>query len=460
MQKRFLDFLNSPYHNVHKDIPRFVLLVIENKIAHSKEVFFKSLFPGKPYQERRIPDLMYKSLVLLEHFLGLEEYQNQLWNRKINLLRSVRILGLKELEGSVIHEISNLRASKTIHDSDSYYKEFLFESEADKIFLAQSTITEDNSLQNKSDQLDLFYLSAKLRECCEMMNRKNIVATEFKFHLLDLVMEAVETGMNRYAHHPAIMLYYRIMTMLQNPEDLNIFYNLKPEIRKNISSFEQDEQRSLYGFLQNYSIRKINSGKSEFYRELLDIYQFMMDAGLMDEKNRNLQWDLKNMVSIALRLGEYDWTLETIHRLKPYLPDESRDNAITYNLANYYYETKEYKKATRLLQSVEFNEVYYSLDSKSMLLKIYFEQEEEEAFYAHANAFNIWLKRNKLISKDNYTIYSNMVKYTRTIFAFKTALPFRQKLKKKSLSELKLKLDTNRHVANLSWLKREIELIL
>ncbi len=459
-KQRYIEFLESPYFNKNEDIRDFVGLIFKKNIPLVKEKLFAKLYPGKPFDIRRIPDLMYKSLRLLEEFLSEEMYSEQVWERKLNLLGFIRVNELDDLYSVVEREIHELSSEKPLRDSNYFYEEFMYQSEADNIFRDQARIKVNENLQNKVDQLDLFYLSAKLRDSCEMINRKRILATDYEFHLLDNLIQAVQENFDRYANYPAISIYFKVLLMLREPENVEHFNNLKEDVSQNIHLFARDEQRSLYGNLQNYCIRKVNTGGQEFYRELLNIYQYMLDIKLMDADNKNLQWDLKNMVSIALRLGENDWTFNIINELKSKLPADVRENAFTYNLANYYYETKDYKKATKLLQSVDFKDVYYNLDSKSMLLKIYFEQDEEESFFALVTTFKAYLTRNKLISSDRYVTYNNLLKFARKAFVFKIMLPYERKHNLNKINALKQNIVATKNVVNLNWLLKEMDGLL
>jgi len=457
---RYIEFLKSPYFNKNQDIRNFAEMVFSGNVPLVKEKLFKKLYPSKPYDARRIPDLMYKSLRLLEEFLSEEMYAEQIWERKLNLLGYIRVNELDDLYKVVDREIHEISSEKELRDSNYFYEEFMYQSEAYRIFLDEARIRRDENLQNKVDQLDLFYLSAKLRDSCEMMNRKRILATDYEFHLLDNLIDAIQSDFDRYSNYPAISIYFRVLLMLREPENIEYFYILKEDISQNIQLFAQDEQRSLYGYLQNYCIRKVNSGGHEFYKELLSIYKYMLAVNLMDTDNKNLQWDLKNMVSIALRLGENEWTYKIINEVKNKLPDDERENAYTYNLANYYYETKDYKKATKLLQSVDFKDVYYNLDSKSMLLKIYFEQDEEESFFALVTTFKAYLTRNKLISSDRYITYNNLLKFARNAFVYKIMLPYQRKHNSNKINALSHKLIQTKNVVNLNWLLKEIDELL
>jgi tetratricopeptide (TPR) repeat protein len=173
-----------------------------------------------------------------------------------------------------------------------------------------------------------------------------------------------------------------------------------------------------------------------------------------------MQWDFKNFVSLGLRIKEYDWTLEMINKFNQNLPEAIKQNAYTYNLANYYYETGDYKKATKLLNSVEFTDIYYNLDSKAMLLKIYYKV-EEESFLSLVSSFGIYLRRNKLISKDNVEIYENLIKFTKKAFLLKTKLPYeRKKDYYKKVETLKEKIRQTQKVININWLLGEVDSLM
>ena len=68
-QQQYIDFLKSPYFNKNEDIRQFAEMVFSKNIPLNKEMLYDALYPGKAYDDRRIPDLMYKSLKLLGIFL-------------------------------------------------------------------------------------------------------------------------------------------------------------------------------------------------------------------------------------------------------------------------------------------------------------------------------------------------------------------------------------------------------
>ena len=107
----------------------------------------------------------------------------------------------------------------------------------------------------------------------------------------------------------------------------------------------------------------------------------------------------------------------------------------------------EFNKSLNLLQRVTFTDLYYQIDTRAMLLKIYYELDDVEALRYHLQAFKNFLTRNKLISAYQRTIYSNLVKYT-----WKLVLGQSRKSK---LARLHQEIAENRSTADLQWLLKK-----
>jgi hypothetical protein len=111
----------------------------------------------------------------------------------------------------------------------------------------------------------------------------------------------------------------------------------------------------------------------------------------------------------------------------------------------------------QLLREVEFTDIFYNLDAKTMLLKIYFELEKNEAFFSLVAAFKIYLSRNRLISEHNRKLYMNLLTFTSKLYTLKMKYIFRKanvfQVKLKQLKEKVMTLS----VANSRWLIHKTE---
>lgn len=453
---RLKDFVASPFFNKSQDVIDFLNLILDTPEI-SDEQCYARLYPGKTYVQRRIIDLSYRLACLAEDFLSQHESEDAVFDRKIKLLRSLQERGIEKAARSVSAELVRLQQEKNTRDSSFYLDEFLLQAELDRSFAASGRLEKDKSLQQKNDSLDLFYISSKLRDSCEMLNRTQIIQSEYKVGLVAEILLYLEVNKQIAEDNPVINIYYHIYKMLSEPAEEEFFSNLIKLLDRHGQLFMNEELRGMYNYAKNYCIRKVNSGNNDFYRPLFDINRQLLEKQLIFINAQLTQRDYKNITSIALRLAEYDWTINFISEYKSKLPKEQRDNAYAYNLANYYYETGKLKKAVQLLREVEFTDIFYNLDAKTMLLKIYFELEEDEAFFSLVAAFKIYLSRNRLINEHNRKLYMNLLIFTSKLYTLKMRHIFRKaNVFQLKLKQLKGKVMTQ-PVANSRWLINKTE---
>jgi len=95
------------------------------------------------------------------------------------------------------------------------------------------------------------------------------------------------------------------------------------------------------------------------------------------------------------------------------------------------------------LNRVEFSDIYYSFDTKKMMLKIYFEQDETDALLSLIVSFRTFIKRNQSLSEANRLAYENF------ILVMQQFVKFQQQ---KSAPELLKKIETLKPLADRNWL--------
>jgi len=61
------------------------------------------------------------------------------------------------------------------------------------------------------------------------------------------------------------------------------------------------------------------------------------------------------------------------------------------------------------MNKVEFSDIYYSFDTKKMMMKIYFEKGEIDALLSLINSFKVFIKRNQSVSEANKLAYENFI---------------------------------------------------
>lgn len=218
--------------------------------------------------------------------------------------------------------------------------------------------------------------------------------------------------------------------------------------------FPKLERWNLYKYAINFCIKKINSGKSNYHKELLDLYKVLLENKIIFPNGYLSQWTFKNIITVSAHLEAFDWTETFIQQYESYLIPEEKFNAITYNRATLYNAQKNYPAALQTLHNVEFTDSSYHLGAKIIQLKSYYELEETEALYSLIEAFRKYLLRNKDISDYRKKANNNMLKIAKGIYQLKvhgatmTTSAFNQKRR-----NIEAKLRMLNPIANKDWLE-------
>jgi tetratricopeptide (TPR) repeat protein len=154
-------------------------------------------------------------------------------------------------------------------------------------------------------------------------------------------------------------------------------------------------------------------------------------------------WTYKNLVGVALRLKEFNWVEKFIKDYNKLLAEEFRDNALNYNLAELFYYKHDYDSAMIYLNKVEFSDIYYSLDTKKMMMKIYFEQNTIDPLLSLISSFKIFIRRNKSVSDTNKQAYDNFITVIQQFLKYQN---------QKKVSALKRTIENIKPLADRNWL--------
>lgn len=329
-------------------------------------------------------------------------------------------------------------------DADAYFNRYRDAYLHLSHYLPRQKRTVQNPIGSAARNLDLFYITRKLQLLCEMVNIRNVMAVAYDSLLENEIVALIGSGAFRDV--PVIEIYYRVLMTLTDPEQENHFHNLRDLLSVHQSIFRRDELRDLYQYLMNYCIKKLNQGNTSYVQRLFEIYQALLPGRIIFTGDYLSQWDFKNIVTIGLRCQANEWVDHFIETYSGSLPPSDRHNAVLYNRAYFYYATGEYKKALGTLQEVDFTDLYYQLDSRAILLKCYYEMDDDDALFYHIGAFRLFLSRNKLISEYQRATYNNLVRYTAALV--------RSAQSRKKIMELMGKMDAVKQIADRGWLIR------
>ena len=426
-------------------------------IRLEKQTMYRYIFGEGQYQDLQLNNVISDLLQLAYRFLAnlqLEERELLLKNFTLeNLLERGHTTLAKRLGDSFAQKLE-----KTTEKNATYfYYEYLFHDKMVRHHLSTKMRAADVHLQAKNDSFDLYYLCNKLRMACDMLSRQNTTGTLYQCHFLEEVLLHYQNNFLNCRQNPAFNIYYQLLLLIQEKKEEQ-YRKLKSYIPKHLHLFPKAELRIIYLYLQNYCIFQINSGKSRYYRELRELYELLLEEGILFQNGFLQQWTYKNIVTVGIRLAEYDWTESIIHQYKSKLKESERPNALAYNLAALYYARKQYKKALRQLHDVTFTDQAYHLGAKIIQLKSYFELNETEALHSLLEAFKKYILRNKGLAPYHKQANANFLRLVKKLYKLKSSRKRKTgKYIKAQVKKLNSLLAETQPIANKDWLLEKME---
>ncbi|NNC95510.1 MAG: hypothetical protein HKN92_08095 [Chitinophagales bacterium] len=430
------------FHSITSDYPEFSSKKIK------KEHLYQKIYPNSGFSDKRFSYLVSDMQKLVESYFihsGIEKVEG--WSNYILLQK------LAEIEAEKSYKSASKDAAKSItnrktKDASHYYDSFLFHSIENEQYYRMRKHAFDAHLQSAIDNLDIYYLSTKLKYCCEIANRRNIINEKYEFRLLDEIILYLRE--NPSEDIPAIRIYYLILLTLLDGDNESHFEDLKRSLIRSSDKFTKSEARDMYAYAQNYCIKMSNKGIRKYLHELFDLYSTALEKEILFDGRYLSPFTFKNIATLAISIHKFDWVERFIETYKDRIRVRFKENAYKYNMAMLHFAKGQHDRALDLLNSVEFTDIVYNTGAKSLLLRIYYEKKEWEALYYFIDSFRMFLKRNKHINTSQKLQLKNLLNYCRRLTRI-------QKGESSKIEKLRKEIDQNKQVAFSSWLREKLD---
>lgn len=415
----FEKYLISPVFNSNKLVIQLFEFVKQfapnfNSDELNRVNVYKHLFDTEQIDENKIRYISSDLAQILESYISWFEFNKSPQQKNLFLLDYYRKADLERYFNQIFDEETKIQEKNTIKDSSWFFHQYLLEENAYLFSQQKKSRSIDNNLQTLVDYLDLFYISNKLKHSGEMLTREVLLRVEYDKPLLENVLAFLKE--DKIQDFLAVELYFCVIQMHMHPNESAYYNRLIDLLETNRNNISELERVDLFVFAQNYCTAQINSGKSEYLHEVFSLFKKMIKQDAIYDDSGHIRLNVfKNIVTVGLRLEEYDFVKNFMEDYKMKLEEDKRESAIQYNTAWLNYAQKDYKGALRLLSIAEFADIFYLLGSKCLQLKIFLETEEYDAFYALCESFYVFLRRNKVIAEYQKDAHLEFIKYIKQL---------------------------------------------
>lgn len=444
-------FLRSPFHNQREDVIQLFDYLLKYDIqtaAHrwKKEQIFTFLFPKTPFDRQQLYHLFSFLKKLIEEYLVYADFKKSTTQKELKMAQIYRKRGLHRPFQENIKNVENRLSKQPLKDANFHYEAFqLFYEKAE--FDSEQSRTEVGNLQRMSDELSIYFISQKLRQACQILSYQSFSSIQQEEAFLQEILKYVEQK-NYENEVPCIEVYYRYYKAFTQKEGGEIFQKLKSLVKKYHQEFPKQEMRNIYLMPINFGIKRFNQGEREYLQEVFELYQQGLEYDIFIENNRLSRFTYSNIALAGMGLKAFDWVEKFIHDYRQYLDVPYRENAFHFNLANLYFQQQDYQKTMNLLQKVEFDDVLYNLESRRMLLKVYYTLEETEALFSLLDSFKRFIHRQKKLGYHKES-FLNLIRFTNRLLR----LNFKEK---KAMEKLRNDIENTPEVAEKKWLLSQL----
>lgn len=416
-------FLHSPYHNERVDI-RIFFDCLDNAIRKGpsalggldREVVWSAMHPGVPFDRMQFRRVASELTRLVLRFMVLEHMSSDPYVEGLVLQSVLAKSGLeKHLSGIERALEAGLWGDGEILDASGVYEA---RYRMCWNLFSRSTGTLDTEgygwrLTRADGALDSYYALQKLK-----LYLGYLVYSRMRRSPEALpVMAGVEAYLaaSDVSDRPLLGLFLGAVRCMECFDEEAHYRDFVGMLARHGMGIGSEDRRELYQFAQNYCAFKINQGHTSYYREVFQLYQMLLDSGILLADGQLSEGLYKNITTAGLRVGAYDWVEGFISDYTEKLPPQIRENARIFNLANLYSHQKQHGKVIELLRHVEYSDVVYALSAKLILVRTYYESGEWAALDSLLDSFRVYLQRNKLISKSVKRAYLHFLRFVRCL---------------------------------------------
>lgn len=411
----------------------------------AKEVLFGKVFQGQAYNDAKWRNLLSKMTKLVEDYLCWLELERDDHLRRKLLIGSYegRNIDFDEFKRKTEQLLSEMEALP--YRDESYY---LMKLELERRLYysanSQGIVMADTMRASLSD-LNAFYGLAKSKLLGELNS-------------LQLSWGIVEDERDEKAgcDNLLVQLYSSIVTLYTTEQD-EAYFSIKATLSANMHLLRPTEQKHLIKHLLDFVIRQVRVNAVKYLVEVLGIYKLAHAHDLLANNGVISNITFINIVSTAVRVGDFAWAEQFVAENIEKLELGSRWKVVSLGQGFLAFFRKSYHQTIDLLAELEFEDVRFRLLAKSLAVQSYFEVFlMDESYYQflkyYLQSFEKYIHRHSEIGKSKSVGYIQFLRMVRQLAGAIHDQEFNVGFKQKLLKSL----ESQKLIVEREWLRDKI----
>ncbi|MEO1416392.1 MAG: hypothetical protein AAFW00_13990 [Bacteroidota bacterium] len=335
---------------------------------------------------------------------------------------------------------------ETIHSAAHFHRQFQLESLQFELAGTQER-TASNNLSQIFDHSANYFMIQTLRYACIGLSHSNVSSITYEVPLLQAILDHL--SQQKAQTHPSIQLFYFTYLALAH-QDVEAFSKLKQSFSIHRDRLPFKQQHELLIMAINFCIKRLNTGDRVYAQEAFELYKEGLHNHILLENGTISRFNFKNVVSIGLMLKAFTWVESFIEQYSEALQPDYRQSYHDFNLARLRFVQGDYRQAKRMLTVLEYDDIFFNLSARMMMVKMHYEEQEWDALDALLLNFFRYLQRRSVIGYHKQ-VYQNFLKLVQQLIQ----LPPHDE---GTVTHLRAQILETQPLAERDWLLKQVEL--
>lgn len=402
--REFLLFAQSPHWKGDKK--RFALLNLIKKAPNLQHrSLFKSqlrkLYPPKA-SENNVERLLSETTEILRYYLVFQALKKQDSARQTLLSDELIARRLDEEFKKSIRNIEKSLAGRTDRSARYYFDRYRLEDLRRKYHSMYRQ--DEHNFGEVLTHFTTYVLLEKLKYAYFFLLWRNVKKTIVPPDLVKELAFLTELYKDIIDENPVLKIFHITYLLYAQGESKYTAKNLRDMLDTHQALLEEEELQELHLLAFNYLIHKVNvlpltlPDLNQALDDLLFSAKYLADRDFLREGEFIPHQRFKNIITAALntsKTADLIWAKqfleENLHKTDP----EQQQNAKLFCLAAISFYEKKYLTTRRLIATQPVASNFYRYDLKSIALRTYFEENDEQDF------FNALLQGRLALNKDD-----------------------------------------------------------
>lgn len=409
----FGHYIRSPLFNERETVVKLYEVLrtslIDGQENITREEVYAMIYPGQSLKLGSLKALFSKLFGLLKEFLIFLELKE--WPLLQNRLFLSRINDLNVSFFPVFYKsFQEALAKSGINAVQLHLERFHLEEEWDRYQMRQGKRQERGLMEPAVRFIGVMYVLCLLRYSLRRCSFSQTYDHPTTYFLEVPVFQFLD---EQVASLPKVVQAYYSLLQIQNlPQTEARFSGLRELLSENEEAIPRRDLHEIYTYTLNEGIRRITKGQTEMQADVFDIYKEMLDLKFLGENGAIMVHHFRNIVGLALKIKDIKWTTQFLKRWEGRIQGDYAQNAFYFNRGALAFCQGDYAEAETCFNHIlnDFQDIFYSLNARGMLLMVYYETQNETGMDALLGSYRMYLHRLKGLAtsrKQSYIHFAN-----------------------------------------------------